>query len=276
MGKKIGIHIRPAATFTETIQQAITLKVPLFQTFAMTLSGKYIKITPEDRASYLELRHEYFQDLYLHGSYWINLCRDNQVNLKTTQRELNIAKQLAFTHLVVHPGSAAEGHTKIQGIKILANSLNQILNENHTIKIVLENTAHGNLTIGSDLSDFYELLQQIEQPEKLLFCLDTSHAYAHGYNLHDLNEQIKFMDLIKHAIGFEKICLIHLNDTNETLGRKIDKHAIPGAGHIGTTALKHFLLHPQIISIPVIIEPPLIESIVETQKILNEIDSWFD
>lgn len=276
MSKKIGIHIRPATTFTAIIQQAITLNVPLFQTFAMTLAGKYIKITPKDRASYLELRHKYFQDLYLHGSYWINLCRDNQINLKTTQRELTIAKQLEFTHLVVHPGSAAEGHTKSQGIKILANSLNQILNENNCIKIVLENTAHGKLTIGSDLSDFYELLQQIEQPTKLLFCIDTSHAYAHGYNLHDLTEQIKFIELIERAIGFEKVCLIHLNDTNETLGRKIDKHAIPGTGQIGKAALKHFLLQPQIINIPVIIEPPLIESIAETAQILNEINGWFD
>ena len=144
------------------------------------------------------------------------------------------------------------------------------------IKIVLENTAHGNLTIGSDLSDFYELLQQIEQPNKLLFCIDTSHAYAHGYNLHDLAEQIKFINLIDSAIGFEKVCLIHLNDTNETLGRKIDKHAIPGTGHIGKLALKHFLLQPQIHTIPIIIEPPLIESIAETKKILNEINSWFD
>jgi len=278
---RFGLHIRLINSFTDTIKQAIKLKLPYFQTFAILPSGKSIELDKSDTKSFLELKNKYFKNLYLHGSYWINLCRSNQENLKIIKRELDIAGKLNFTHFIIHPGAPNNDKTKAEGIVILAKALNKLCKEVLTkknnlnnIKIVLENTTHGNLTIGSDFNDFKKLLKLLKYPEKISFCIDTSHAYAYGYNLASSSGQDDFIDLLNNTIGLDKIDLIHFNDTCEKLGKKIDRHAIPGAGNIGKNYLKQFILNKNINNIPAILELPLNSENKETE-ILNQLDSWF-
>lgn len=271
MGKKIGLHIRPAATLTATIQTALELALPVFQTFTPPNHRRYAE---SDLNQYLQLRRNHFQELYLHGSYWINLCRADQRNLNTMQRELRLARRLEFTHLIIHPGSAER--SRAEGIEILAQALNQLLEIPTPVKLVLENTAHGNYTVGSDLQDFAALKKLLRFPERLFFCLDTSHAYAYGYDLSDLSQQNDFIDLVDATMGCTNIVLMHLNDTNETLGSKIDKHLIPGTGKIGTTALQQLLTAPRLAHLPLILELPPLPDLASEKKVLQQIKAWFD
>ncbi len=81
--------------------------------------------------------------------------------------------------MILHPGAATGSKQKQSGIAALAYALNRIFKIDSNIKIVLENTAHGGISIGGDLADFKSLIEQLEQPEKLYFCLDTAHAYSY-------------------------------------------------------------------------------------------------
>src|SRR5437667_347320 len=80
------------------------------------------------------------------------------------------------------------------------------------ITIVLENTCHGKLAVGSDILDFKVLLEKINKPERIGFCIDTAHAYSFGYDIADDQMQDDFIRLLESTIGIERIKLIHLND----------------------------------------------------------------
>lgn len=270
---QIGIHIRLTNTINDVIEKAIRLGLPLFQTFAVTDQGHVIKLNQTDIDSYLILRRAHFKDLYLHSSYWVNLSRDNQKSYKTFLRELNLAKTLEFTHFILHPGAAEIKSKKDAGITILAKYLNSVLSNDLPLTILLENTAHGGRSIGSNLHDFKVLLRQIESPEKLQFCIDTSHAYAYGYDLASDTGLEDFIKILEETITLKKIALIHLNDTTENLGAKIDKHELPGHGHIGKELLKKFIQHPALKDIPIIMELPKLEEQDEL-KIVQEVKNW--
>ena len=270
---QIGIHIRLTNTIIDVVEKAIRLNLPTFQTFAVSDKGQVIKLDKKSVKEYLELRRKHFKNLYLHSSYWVNLARKNKRSYKTFLRELELARELEFTHIILHPGAANTKSDREDGIQILADNLNQILDTNNKIKILLENTAHGGRSVGSDLEDFKILLTKVKQPEKIEFCIDTSHAYAYGYDIATPEGQESFIDLLDSTISLSKIHLIHLNDTSEPLGAKIDKHLSPGEGRIGTEALKSFVKHPKLQNVTAIMELPKLDETDEI-KVIEEVLSW--
>ena len=270
---KLGLHFKLQDKLTALINKAISFQVPFFQTFFTMPNGKYIIFENSDLRNFLDIRREKFKNIYLHASYYINLCSSYGNGYRIFEKELNMAKKAEFTHIILHPGAATGFKNKLEGIDILAKSLNKILKKENNISIVLENIAHGNLSIGGDIFDYTILLSKLDKPDLISFCIDTAHAYSYGYDLSNANEQENFINLIKNQLGIEKIALIHLNDTSEVLGLKIDKHNIPGQGNIGKDLLKRFINHPQMANIPCLIEfPSMPEN--EQKAIFNEIENW--
>ena len=137
----------------------------------------------------------------------------------------------------------------------------------------MENTAHGNMSVGSDLQDFHQLLQKLDHPEKISFCIDTSHAHAFGYDIADITKHGEFIDLLDELIGLERIVLIHLNDTKEKCGSLIDRHDIVGQGKLGDSVLKHFIAQPRLAHIPVLMELPVLPE-QEEIALLRKVISW--
>ena len=151
--KKIGIHIRLDENLTESVEKALRLEIPIFQSFFIKNSGRYIIPTEDDIRKFLSLRNN-FEEIFLHGSFWVNMCSSEEYNLRILKKELELAKRLEYTHIILHPGSAKEFKNKMAGIDLLASRLDKILKKEKKIKILLENTAHAKYTVGSDLKDF--------------------------------------------------------------------------------------------------------------------------
>lgn len=274
MQRRIGLHIRLSRSILEPIQKAQRLDLPFFQCFfVLQATGRVIKISDDEMEAFRATRRKQYDQLYFHGSYWINLASLGYNGYRALERELNVAKQLEFTAMILHPGTAKGARHKDEGIDTLARALNRLLKTERDVQVILENTAHGNLTVGSDLLDFKQLLEKLNHPEKVAFCIDTSHAYSFGYDISKDNEQDMFIDFLENTIGIDRITLIHLNDTKEPLGSKIDRHAVVGEGKIGMQALKRFILHPKLVHIPVLMELPVISESRET-AILEEVRSW--
>lgn len=274
VNKRIGLHVRLNDSIVAMAQQAIRMELPFFQCFFLSLTtNKLIQPSGQEIREFLTLRREHFDALYLHGSYWINLASLENNGYHILRRELALAKRLEFTHLVLHPGSAKGAREKNEGIDALARMLNRLLFYEHGINVILENTAHGNMSVGSDLQDFQQLLQKLDQPERISFCIDTSHAHAFGYDVIDSAHQAAFVDLLDELIGLERIVLIHLNDTKEKRGARIDRHDILGQGKLGDVALKHFIMQPRIAHIPVLLELPALSE-DEELALLRKVISW--
>jgi len=271
--RDIGVHIRLEGSLMSAVQKAARYAIPFFQCFLVShKSGKLIRPNHEDIRNFLLARKQ-FGDLYVHGSYWINLATIQHMTHRALHRELYLAKKLEFTHIVVHPGSAKGAKDKQEAIEALARAVNTLLAQESVIKLVLENVAHGGMSIGGDLYDFKHMLAMLDAPERVSFCIDTAHAYSYGYDIVDLHEQNKFIQLLDNTIGINSIALIHLNDTTEQVGSKMDRHEIVGKGLIGNQALKSFILDDRLKEIPVLMELPML-SAEEELSVLDLVRSW--
>ncbi len=270
--RAIGLHLRITDTLTAVARQAMALGLQTFQCFLIHQQTKrQLVLTDQEVIDFLQLRDQ-FTTLYVHGAYWINLCgQKSKQATKALLRELKLAKRLAFTHYVLHSGCAIGWPDRMDGIDCLVRVLNTILKHEHEIKIVLENIPHGGNTIGGDLTDFKQIREKLDHPEKVSFCIDTAHAYAFGYDI--VTKQTDFITLLDKTVGIDAIALIHLNDTQETLGLKRDTHGIIGTGTIGSNALHRFVSNERLAHIPLIMElPPLADH--EYLRILNMVRYW--
>jgi len=270
----IGLHLRLTSTLTALIEKAIRLELPLFQSFLVVQeSGKLLVPDAQDVQTFIALRQKYFKDVFMHGSYWINVANIRMNRHYNLQRELKLAHQLEYSHIILHPGSAKGAQLKSEGIDAVARVLNKIFSKTPHIRIVLENGAHGNLTVGSDLEDFKTILEKLKFPDSISFCIDTAHAHSYGYDLSSMSAQEVFIDILEETIGIERIALLHLNDTKQIRGSKVDKHEIIGDGVIGDEALKQFVLNPRIAHIPLIMELPELSE-EEEYKVLDKVRAW--
>lgn len=268
----VGLHIRLNTTLIDVARYAHTMQVPIFQCFFIKQSTNQI-ITPDadEVAEFLKDWRPKFQNLYLHGSYWINLASTPQEN-RVLVREIELARKFEFTHIIIHPGSAKKSKDKKEGISIIAKSLNYLLKHEQNVKIVLENTAHAGLSIGGDLRDFYYLKERLDHPEKVLFCLDTSHAHSYGYDIISPKGQTEFLAQVDATMGLSNIALIHLNDTKQSKGSRIDRHEKIGDGVL-EPILKDFINHESLKQVSVILELPVIAP-EEEENILQRVRSW--
>lgn len=277
-----GLHLRLTENLTTLVTEALELGLPTFQFFLnQPKDSSYLKITPTDLANFLHLKKKFRQPLFLHSSYWINPSTGDKIafdsSKKLLNKEIRLAKKLEIPYIVLHAGSAkkyteikTDPFNKHQGIVTLAKMLNAVLKSETDIQILLENTAHGNKTIGSDLNDFVALKNELNAPEKINFCIDTAHAFAYGY---DIAQTDQFIDILNTTMGINNIKLVHLNDSKENQGTKRDVHGLPGDWKIGTDALKNFIHHPYIKNLPKIIECPA-SSKHDLERALNNISNW--
>jgi len=274
MNNRVGAHIRLRSSLYELIERAEELNLPFFQCFFVPQeTGKLIHATDDEVREFLKVRRARFNDLYCHVSYWVNLASLGNNGYAQLRREIIFAKRLEFTHFVLHAGTAKGAMHKDEGIGALATALNNLFKQEQDIIVLLENTCHSNLAVGSDILDFKYLLEKLNRPERIGFCIDTAHAHSFGYDITRSGTQETFINLLDTTIGLDRIKLIHLNDTVEKLGSFIDRHCIIGQGKIGEGALKKFAMHSALQHIPLLIESPEM-SVEDELMVLEKMRSW--
>lgn len=265
--------MRLLSTLSVLLDKAHAVGSPLVQCFFISQgSNTYVPFSPEEISLCLAKR-DLFKQLYVHASYWVNLAGRYNNGWRPFHRELELAKQLGFTHMVIHPGSATGCPSKEEGIEYLARALNKALVDEKDITIVLENTAHANKTVGGDVQDFKKLLELLDKPEKVAFCLDSAHAFSYGYDLSTPTGVMSFLEEVDQSIGAERVVALHLNDSAEAVGSRIDKHEIPGEGKIGAENLNLFMNHPKFLHTSVILELPVVSDERE-REILQVVQGW--
>jgi deoxyribonuclease-4 len=271
--RSIGLHLRLTDSFVELIEKALRLKLTTFQSFLTYSKGQQqrLQFSKEEIKHFVQMRRAHFKDLYAHASYWVNLANKEHNGMHVLAQEITLAKRLEFTHLVVHPGNAHESAPRLEGINVLAYNLNELLKKEKTLQFVLENTAHGNHSIGGNLEDFELLLERLDEPERIKFCIDTAHAYSFGYDLCDEQKRADFIALAQRVCG-NQLALLHVNDTQEKCGSKIDKHAALGLGALGD-AIPALINDPYFVQTPIILELPVLSEVDEVAA-LDRLKSW--
>jgi deoxyribonuclease-4 len=87
-------------------------------------------------------------------------------------------------------------------------------------------------------------------------CFDTSHAFAAGYDLRTGETVETTVQNLNDAIGFEKLRLVHLNDSKGDFNSGIDRHEHIGLGKIGEEGFRN-ILASKLGMLPLILETPI-------------------
>ncbi|MCK4738933.1 MAG: deoxyribonuclease IV [Deltaproteobacteria bacterium] len=259
----IGFHASIAGGISKSIARATDIGTDSVQIFCRSpRSWKVTELPEAETLAFKKARKEAkLWPVVVHTSYLINLSTPDIVLFKKSLglfiTELKTSGDLGIDYLVTHPGSFHDKDPEFaikqvtEAIKIARESAP---NAKKT-EILIENTAGGGSQIGATLEAIGKILKNTKA-EKTGLCYDTCHGFAAGYATDTKENTEALVKKIKKEIGLKRLKLIHLNDSKGEFGSKRDRHEAVGEGFIGSKALGHFINHPSIKDVPLILETP--------------------
>jgi deoxyribonuclease-4 len=197
-----------------------------------------------------------------HAGYLINLANPDPAaharSLGALIDEMKRCQALGLVMLNLHPGSHLRKLTVEAALDRVAASVNRALAETSEVAVVIENTAGQGGCLGVTLAELARLRERVEDSSRIGFCLDTCHAWAAGYDIRTGDGLRRFLDAFEREVGPADRYLrgMHLNDTLNACGSRVDRHAPLGTGALGWEPFRALLRDPRSRSIPLIIETP--------------------
>jgi len=198
-------------------------------------------------------------NLIIHAPYIMNpgssdpSKRDFAIDFLT--QEIKRTYQMGSRIIVLHPGNSLD--LPVEGaIDNIAFVVNKALNNTSNLDVVvaLETMAGKGSEVGRTFEEVRSLLDKIIYKDRIGVCLDTCHINDGGYDI--VNDYENVLNHFDEVIGFDKIKVIHLNDSKNPLGSHKDRHANIGEGFIGFKTLKRLAEDERFKDIPKILETP--------------------
>ncbi len=259
---RLGLHISISGTIDKSVDRAYEKGCNTFQIFTRNPRGwRSRELRKEEVEAFIEKVKAYGMDpVFGHMPYLPNLASPREDVYKKSVNslisELNRCWKLKIPYLVTHLGSHL-GAGKEEGFRRIINAINfAFSNDKGEVMLLLENTAGTKNSMGGAFEDIQYIIEHIEHADRVGVCFDTCHAFAAGYDLRTreaLEETLKKFDEI---IGFEKLKIVHLNDSKGDLGSRIDRHEHIGMGRIGEEGFKQ-ILRSRLVEYPLILETPI-------------------
>lgn len=273
---RIGIHASIAGGLSKAVRSAAEKACDCFQIFARNPRGWLARSLERDEVREFRTARENagLWPLAVHSVYLINLAASDPVMLERSREafreEINRSIELGADYLVVHPGSAGRANaevgiaTAVESVRECTRGLNlrgaasnsYQAGENRALTILFENTAGQGSSIGCDFEQIAQLLAALDdQPVDV--CLDTAHTYAAGYDISTEAGLRSTIRAIDRLFGFDRIKLIHCNDSKAPLNSRVDRHQHIGLGCIGADAFRRLTHNLKFSRVPFILETPV-------------------
>lgn len=256
---RIGCHLSSAKGYLAMGREAKKIDAGTFQFFTRNPRGGNAKeIDPEDVRAFLEFsRQEDIVPLLAHAPYTLNGCSaDENIRVFARNTMEDDLRRMEFTPgnlYNFHPGSHVKQGVET-GIEYIAGMLNAILKPEQTTTVLLETMAGKGSEVGRSFEELREILDRVALSEKMGVCLDTCHVWDGGYDI--VNHLDEVLTEFDRVIGLSRLKAIHLNDSQNPLGARKDRHARIGEGQIGLEALVRVINHPALKRLPFYLETP--------------------
>jgi deoxyribonuclease-4 len=256
----IGIHLSISGGPHLALEKAKVLGIQAVQIFLKNANRWDSKPYTDDIKKKFHGARNRIPDLriFAHAGYLINPAGSGETlnkSLIALSDEMSRAAELGIEYLVLHPGS--HGGRGIQyGIERTSETLRGAFKNNKNTKILIETTAGQGASIGYRFEQLRDIIDKSQCPNRLGICLDTCHIFAAGYDFTTKKGLNSTLMEFNERIGMEKLKLIHVNDSKNECGSRIDRHEHIGKGHIGAKGFSFFLNDPKIRAVPMILETP--------------------
>ena len=209
--------------------------------------------------------------VFSHAGYLINLAAPDpstyQNSMESMRIELERGEALGLTDVVLHPGAHKETGVTV-GIHRIVESLNTLVEqtEGYQIRILLETTAGQGSSIGHRFEELAEIIDGVENKNRIGVCLDTCHIFAAGYELRTKEAYEKTWESFDRIIGLKKLFAIHLNDSKKTLGSRVDRHEHIGKGEMGEEPFRFLMRDKRFVDMPCVLETPKEDDFVKYDR----------
>ena len=258
---RIGFHVSIAGSIDKAVDRAVELGCNTFQIFTSNpRQWKITELSLEEIENFIhKMNSNDVKPVFAHMPYLPNLASSRDgiyaKSIKALTSELERCSRLRIPFLVTHLGSHLGAGVQI-GFERITNAINKVFNAaGEGVMLLLENTAGTRNSMGSSFEGIRQIMKRLSHSERVGICFDTSHAFAAGYDLRtrkSIDETIRSLD---ETIGFEKLKLVHLNDSMGDLNSHIDRHEHIGMGKIGERGFRD-LLKSRLGRLPLILETP--------------------
>src|SRR5690606_34583123 len=128
------------------------------------------------------------------------------------QTELERCDQLGIPFLVSHPG-AHMGTGVDAGTARVAHAIN-IIHErlpNGACSLAIETTAGQGSTLGRTFEEIAQIIDGVEDKQRISVCFDTCHVFAAGYDIRTEATYQATMETFDEIIGLGRLQVLHLN-----------------------------------------------------------------
>lgn len=255
----IGCHLSASKGFLHMGKEALSIGANTFQFFTRNPRGSKAKeIDEKDVEAFLAFSREHgIGQILAHAPYTLNPCskeeKTREFALMTMEDDLKRMEYIPGNCYNFHPGSHV-GQGAKEGIRMISETLNQILKEEQTTTVLLETMAGKGTEVGRSFEELQAILDRVELKSHMGVCLDTCHVYDGEYDIvNHLDEVLEQFDKI---IGLDKLKAIHMNDSKNPFGSHKDRHEKIGEGSLGVDAFERIINHPLLRGIPIYLETP--------------------
>lgn len=255
----IGCHLSSSEGFLAMGKTALAIGADTFQFFTRNPRGGAAKpFDASDAAALVNLLEaNSFAPILAHAPYTLNACAADE-GLRQYAKDVMKDDLMRMDHFPdamynFHPGSHVKQGVEV-GIQYISELLNSILHENLKTKVLLETMAGKGTEVGRTFEEIREIIDRVQLDAKVGVCLDTCHVFDGGYDI--VNDLDAVLEKFDKAIGLDRLCAIHLNDSKNPMGSHKDRHEVVGGGFIGLEALVRVVNHPALRRLPFYLETP--------------------
>jgi len=211
-----------------------------------------------------------------HDSYLINLGHPEAEKLEKSRAafldEMQRCEQLGLKLLNFHPGSHLKQISEAECLSLIAESINQALDQTKGVTAVIENTAGQGSNLGFRFEHLAEIIDQVEDQSRVGVCIDTCHSFVAGYDLSTADScEAVFADFGK-TVGFNYLKGMHLNGSKKELGSRVDRHHSLEQGLLGLDVFRFIMNDERFDDIPMILETIDTDRWAEEIKLLRSFE----
>lgn len=255
----IGNHLSASKGYAAMGKMAAALGANTFAFFTRNpRGGKAKEIVPSDVEKFLVMEKELqLGKLVAHAPYTMNLCAAKE-DIRQFSRDMiaDDLKRMEYTpgnFYNFHPGSHV-GQGAEEGIRLIAEALNEVLTPDMTTTVLLETMAGKGSEVGRSFEELRAILDCVKLQDKVGVCFDTCHVWDGGYDI--VNHLDEVLEEFDRVIGLNRLYAVHFNDSMNACGSHKDRHACIGEGCIGLEGMKRVATHPLLSGKPFILETP--------------------
>lgn len=256
---RIGCHLSSSKGFLHMGKEAVQIGANTFQFFTRNPRGSKAKeIDEKDVQAYHRFAREHgISQILAHAPYILNPCSKDahtrEFALMTMEDDLKRMEYVPGNCYNFHPGSHV-GQGAEEGIRLIADTLNQILKKEQHTTVLLETMAGKGTEVGRSFEEIRAILDKIDLKDHMGVCLDTCHVYDAGYDI--VNHLDQVLEEFDAVIGLERLKAIHMNDSKNPFASHKDRHEKIGEGSLGAETFRQMVNHPLLAGIPIYLETP--------------------